>query len=106
MADIVIGRTLTRLRINVIRASYQAFALAWKDAAGNPADITALTFSIVFEVPEATNVTWAGAKSGSTTTWTLNSTQSDLPEGYYSGKLVATDTNGPSVLYEVSVEVQ
>jgi hypothetical protein len=106
MADIVIGRTLTRLRINVVRSSYQAFALAWKDAAGNPADISAMTFSIVLEIPEAVDVTWAGAKSGSTTTWTLNSTQSNLAEGFYSGKLIATDTNGPSVLYEVSVEVQ
>jgi len=103
MAEIVIGRTLDRLKVKLIRASYQAFALAWMTGV-NPADISAYTFTIVLDTDPV--ITWTATKNTNNTTWTLNSTQSDLPEGYYSGKLLATDINGPTVTYEVTVEVQ
>jgi hypothetical protein len=103
MADLVIGRTLERLKIKIVRASVQAFALAWMN--GNaPADISAYTFTIVLDTSPAT--TWIATKSINNTTWTLNATQSDLAEGYYSGKLIAADISGPMVTYQVSVEVQ
>ncbi len=106
MADIVVGRTLNRIRIKLVRSSQEAFALAWRDANGDPLDITAYTFSIVVDIPEAASVTWTATKAGSQTTWSLNATQTNLPIGYYSGRLVATDSNGPLVAYSVVVEVQ
>jgi len=102
MAEIVIGRSLDHLRIKVVAGSQQAFALAWKDNAGNPADITAYTFSIVLD--DAT--TWTAAKNASTTTWTLSAAAADKPTGYIGGKLIATDANGPMIAYNVTVEVQ
>lgn len=103
MSDIVIGRTLERLRINVIRASQQAFALAWKDAAGNPSDISTYTFTIVLDTTPAT--VWTAAKSGSNTTWTLSATESNMAPGFYAGRLIF-DNGSPAVAYQVSVEVQ
>jgi hypothetical protein len=100
MAEIVIGRTLDRLRIKLIKASQQAFALAWNDANGNPADISALTFTIVLDTSPA--VTWTATKSANNTTWTLSDTESDLALGFYGGRLHA----GTTVTHEVSVEVQ
>jgi hypothetical protein len=103
MAEIVIGRTLERLKIRIVRASNQAFALAWMSGA-SPADISAYTFTIVLDTSPET--TWTATKSVNNTTWTLTSTQSDLPEGFYSGKLVFADISGPTVAYQVALEVQ
>jgi hypothetical protein len=103
MAEIVIGRTLERLKIKIIRASLQAFALAWMNGA-SPADISAYTFTIVLDTSPA--ITWTATKSTNNTTWTLNATQSDLAQGYYSGKLIFSDISGPTVAYLVAVEVQ
>ena len=101
MAEIVIGRSLDRLRIKIVRASQQAFALAWMN--GNaPADISAYSFSIVLD----DGATWTATKNTNNTTWTLNSTQSNLSTGYHSGRLIATDINGPMVTHDVTVEVQ
>jgi hypothetical protein len=103
MTEIVIGRTLDRLKIKIVRASNQAFALAWMNGA-SPADISAYTFTIVLDTSPA--ITWTATKNTNNTTWTLSSTQSDLAEGYYSGKLIAADISGPLVAYQVAVEVQ
>jgi hypothetical protein len=103
MVDIVVGRTLDRLKIKIVRASTQAFALAWMNGA-SPADISAYTFTIVLDTNPV--ITWTATKSTNNTTWTLNATQSDLPEGFYAGRLIATDVSGPMVAYEVAVEVQ
>jgi hypothetical protein len=103
VADIVIGRTLDRVKIKIVRASVQAFALAWMNGA-SPADISAYTFTIVLDTSPA--ITWTASKSTNNTTWTLSATQSDLAEGFYSGKLIASDISGPMVAYEVGVEVQ
>jgi len=103
MAEIVIGRTLDRVKIKIVRASVQAFALAWMNGS-SPADISAYTFTIVLDTSPV--ITWTATKNTNNTTWTLNSTQSNLPEGFYSGKLIATDINGPMIAYEVGLEVQ
>lgn len=103
MAEIVIGRTLDRVKIKIVRASVQAFALAWMNGS-SPADISAYTFTIVLDTDPT--VTWTAIKSVNNTTWSLNATQSDLAEGFYSGKLIATDISGPMVIYQVALEVQ
>jgi hypothetical protein len=103
MAEIVIGRTLDRLRIKIVRASVQAFALAWMNGV-SPADISAYTFTIVLDTDPV--ITWTATKSTNNTTWTLDATTSNLAEGFYAGKLIAADLTGPTVAYQVAVEVQ
>jgi hypothetical protein len=103
MAEIVIGRTLDRLKIKIVRASIQAFALAWMNGA-SPADISTYTFTIVLDTTPTT--TWTATKSTNNTTWTLDATTSNLEPGYYGGRLLASTISGPTVTHEVAVEVQ
>jgi hypothetical protein len=100
MADIVIGRSLDRVRVKLIKASDQSFALAWKDAAGNPADITGITFTIYVETPGG-ELNWVATKSTNVTTWTLNAVSSNLARGFYGGRLMANSEQAYAVVVEV-----
>ncbi len=99
MAEIVIGRTLDRVRIKLIKGSDQSFALSWMNGS-NPADISALTFTIIVETSPETQ--WVATKSTNVTTWTLTASASNLPRGYHNGRLMA----GNQLAYAVVVEVQ
>lgn len=100
MAEIVAGRALGRVRLRIIRASRQAFALSWqKDGVDMP--LTGTTATIEFG-----STVWTATNAANISTWNLTEAQSNLSERYYEGVVVLTTASGREVAYAVTVEVQ
>lgn len=102
--DINLGRTLGKLKVNVIYGSDQSFGLQfWQDTALTvPAVLTGSTVAITIDPDGDAPIVWAATVSEQTATWTLTAAQTSLDWNRRPARLALDDY----VIAAGTIEVQ